>query len=114
MADIGVVIDKLHGFETANEIAEFLRGYGIKALPRKASLCAISEFVRVETDHPNVSTTSDSLHVYEDDSKHCVTYKSFNTDAMRDFVRRYDLEEYPDLIVDGYDFKQEWSLINGK
>jgi hypothetical protein len=103
MADFGVVVDKLQSFETADDLADFFRGYGIIAQPRNSRACAISKFVTEETGLEGVATSMGSLTVYEDEEETIQTEHVTHTDAMRDFVDRYDKGYYPDLIEAGYE-----------
>jgi hypothetical protein len=106
MADVGVVMEKLHSFETADDIAGYFMDYGIKAEPQKARSCAISQFVEIETGY-SVCTGSNKLFV--DLEENAVLrglgdyYK--HTPAMAEFVQNYDKGMYPELIVDGFKFK---------
>lgn len=100
MADLSVVMDKLHGFETADDLAEFFRGYGIKAKPRNSMSCAISQFVKEETGLSDVETGMKSVTIYKNHSGEIVDC-IVNTIAMRDFVDSYDRGGYSDLVEEG-------------
>lgn len=101
MADFSVVVDKLHQFETADEIADYFRYYGIKANVQDARSCAISEFVQRETGLEGrviTSTTSLALiaegaMVWDD-----ATVEVEHTKAMHQFVKKFDSGAYPDLL----------------
>ena len=109
MADFDVVVDKLHGFETAEELAELFRSYGIKAIPTEARSCAISQFVEMETGilgQVVTSTRDISLmqKMYDQGLEYDETIATFeHTDAMMHFVCQFDSGAYPDLIEDGYE-----------
>lgn len=96
MADFSVVMDKLQSFETADDIAEFFRGYGIKAHPMVARACAISQFVMEETGEERVSTTHTNVVVFQGYDGGPIT--GDNTAAMADFITKYDKGVYEDLI----------------
>lgn len=113
MADLNVVMDKLHGFETADDLAEFFRGYGILARPSCATECAISKFIIEEADilQQDITTTQDSVAVFIPMESEGLTIRSTrftkvdfpNTDAMAEFVERYDAGYYPLLVEKGYE-----------
>lgn len=106
MTDLSVVIEKLHGFETADDLADFFRSYGIVAQPRDARSCAVSRFVASETGL--VPTTNMSaITFYEDESEEFNTLSYSHTDAIRMFVDQYDRGAYPDLIEKGYEISTE-------
>lgn len=98
MADISVVMDKLRSFETADELAEFFRGYGINAKPKSANDCVISRFVKAETGINYVSTTSVNILSYMRYADDETRAEHDMTKVMSDFIYRYDKGEYPDLI----------------
>ena len=115
MADFRTVMDKLHSFDSADDLAEFLRGYGVKAEPSNAKACAISKFVEMETDVPsgNITTTTEAVtlsvrHVDYDDYEFNEDLDVvFHNEALIEFVRAFDRGAYPDLVVDGYTFPGE-------
>lgn len=115
--DLNVVIDKLHSFETAADLAEFFRGYGIVAQPRDASACAITKFVMEETGLPFVRTNSFAIRFYdaEEDYDGLELLKEFqHTKAMVQFVDNYDRGHYPDLIKPGYEINSTGVLTGNK
>lgn len=101
MADISVVADKLQGFESADDLAEFFRGYGIIAQPMNARACAITKFVEVETGEKNVITTTTAVIIEDEDGEEI--YSLRNTEAMAAFIKAYDTGTYPDLIEAGFE-----------
>lgn len=95
MAEFSVVMEKLQSFETADDLAEFFRGYGIKA--RFGSrVCAISEFVRIETGMVEVKTSHVSVNTEDEFTE----YRAVHTKAMAEFIHKYDSCDYPDLVVE--------------
>lgn len=107
MADFGIVAEKLMSFESADDLADYLRDYGIKAEPQNARACAISVFVEQETGLTGkiITTTQTLTHDELNDLGYYDTYEQFNhTDAMREFVKAFDKGMYPSLIIDGYEF----------
>lgn len=105
MADFDVVVDKLKNFETADDMAEFFRGYGIVAEPRNARSCAISKFVTEETGLTGVTTSMSSVTVYADEEETRADKYSQHTYAMAEFVDKYDKGYYPDLVEKGYEIE---------
>lgn len=102
MADISVVADKLQGFETADDLAEFFRGYGIIAQPMNSRACAITQFVVEETGETNVCTTTTTCFIEDEYGEQ--TFAFLHTPAMSDFVKKFDTGVYPDLVEEGYTF----------
>lgn len=102
MADFSVVMDKLQSFETAEDIAEFLKGYGIKARPGKSRYCAISEFVAIETNSPIVLTSTGMVSTYTNklDGPAELDRRAECTNVMSEFIVKFDQGLYPDLISD--------------
>lgn len=111
MVDFSVVIDKLHGFEKADDMAGFFRGYGIQAEPGNARTCAITQFIMEETGLPVVSTTLQYVSVYEDEEEMLPSQIVLNTDVMQAFVKNFDAGIYPYLIESGYEsdcVQEDW------
>lgn len=115
MADFNVIIDKLHGFETADELADYFRYCGIKAIPGDARSCAITVFVEDEMGvSGQIVTSTDCIELHEEVVESYghgyteVRQMIRHTDAMKKFVKAFDKEEYPELIIDGYE-----SVISG-
>lgn len=104
MADFSVIVGKLHDFETAEDLAEYFRYCEIKAKPRSARECAISKFVESETGEVGkIVTNNSNVSVRAEGGlgfSECIEH----TKAMTDFVRRYDLGFYPELVEDGFAF----------
>lgn len=123
MADISVVVEKLHGFETADDIAEYFREYGIQAFPQEARSCAISQFVEMETGAAgNIITTTREISLQEtvvenlEDGEE-YTYEQdvwsmTHSHAMVEFVRNFDSGRYPFLVVNGYEFDPNYDEMD--
>lgn len=108
MADLGVVLDKLSGFESADDLAAFLIGYGIVATPQDARQCAISQFIRTETGEAGIITTTFGISIEKNDINSLPYQEQVfkHTNAMKEFVRGFDRNAYPELVEDGYDFDE--------
>lgn len=129
--DLDVAFDKLAGFETADDIASFLKGYGIRAIPKNRNHCAVSEWMRDITGVEDVQASGMEVMAHEHmrtetelQQMPAITYNEFSraafgwkrqhTNAMKEFIQRFDNGAYPDLIdrtmsppvgyvADGYD-----------
>lgn len=110
MIDFDVAFDKLASFESAQEIADFLKGYQVKGYRFQAGRCPISRWMShqtgliVRTGNARVRAVHydpDTLVVYgtvETVLKNTIAVKE-NTDAMRAFILSFDGAAYPDLIA---------------
>lgn len=103
VADLDVVMEKLQSFETADDLADYFRDYGIVGQPRDAMSCAISKFVVEETGLGGIVTNMSSVAHYADDEQMQQIDSYVHTSAMRNFVVNFDGGEYPDLIQKGYE-----------
>lgn len=107
MVDISVVMDKLHSFKTVEDLAEFFRGYSIKAIPRKARECIITKFIMEETGLEKVATGHATIIIILDEG----SIQIKNTEVMCQFIEWYDSFGYPDLIEEEYKVKLGDRLI---
>lgn len=93
MIDFTVAFDKSAQFETADEMAEYLKDCGIKARTMVTGLCAISVWMTQQTGFHNITgleyTTSHGVR-----GVHTINL----TDAMKKFVRKFDQLGYPELL----------------
>lgn len=101
MADLNVVMEKLQGFETAGDLADYFRDYGIIAQPRNARTCAIAKFVQAETGIYGVVVNTSALRIEDEEGN--ITECIPHTDAMTNFVEDYDRGYYPALVEAGYE-----------
>jgi hypothetical protein len=112
MTDFDIVVKQLHGFETADEIAEYLQNYGITAEPMNAKTCALTKFVEAETGATGrIITTVYSISLNDPLSEEwmadvpiCVEN---HTEALKDFVNKFDSNFYPSLVEDGYEWADD-------
>ena len=110
MIDFEVAYDKLAGLETADEIADLMRDYGIKAEPCESRKCAISVWMEGQTGlsvSTNLAYTraiivnrldDDGMEYYID---HPGIEEKDHTEAMAKFIENFDTYKYPDLIKRG-------------
>lgn len=106
MADLSVVMEKLQGFQTPDELADYLHSYGVVAEPRNAKTCAISQFIKTETGQ-SVVTSMASVCLFKDEEMTEMLESYSHTGALEDFVEMFDKGYYPNLVVDGYEFDDE-------
>lgn len=97
MIDFTVAYDKLAQFETANEIAEYLKDCGIKANKREPNSCAISMWMNQQTGLL-IRTGTFWTRVTADERGNVTLAKEYLTDAMTDFVIKFDKGKYPELV----------------
>ena len=103
MIDFDVAYDKLASLETADEIADLFRDYGIKAVPQEARACAITVWMEGMTGL-HISTGVKSMKIVIPEAGDPLDYKSIastlrqHSPAMEHFVAKFDSREYPDLI----------------
>ena len=106
MLDFQVAFDKLAQFETAGEIREFVSAGGYKGIPCAVSQCPIAAFLTQETGEtvavePLIIVRQTTL----EDKLNQVSRPSYTpTHAMIHFINRFDDLEYPELVVDDYDY----------
>jgi regulator of RNase E activity RraA len=113
-------LGKLAGFQTADQIRDFLVGENVKAAVGGSTTCAIAEYVYQQTDievmvdydgvwfhHPDMKlgdgTGRTSIRDYAsrvgEDARRVVTIASDMTDAMIKFIQLFDSRYYyPELV----------------
>lgn len=103
MIDFMVAHDILAGFETADEIAQFLIGQGVKAFIGSATSCAISKWMKDVTGNDSIVTTYGSIGYRTEGTRERLSCTEIegNTDAMADFVSNFDNRLYPTLVLGG-------------
>lgn len=91
--DPEVVFDKLAQFQTADEIANYLRNEGIQGGRNLAFRCPIANYMRTHTGRKH-GVTQDDVDMDTGD----LYYKRENTPAIKEFIVRFDQGLYEDLI----------------
>lgn len=111
MADFDIVVEKLHSFENADDLADYFRQYGVLAKPQEARSCAISVFVGIETGETgNVITSTREITIQETILDHDGDFYQVDrgaiqhTHTMVEFVRNFDTGKYPFLVEEGYEY----------
>lgn len=98
MIDFDVAYDKLSSLETADEIANLFRSYGIKAQPKSSTNCAISQWMYQQTGIP-VATNQDNITGFSNGFLYRMAeLERISTPAMKSFITRFDMRVYPDLV----------------
>lgn len=102
MIDFIVARDKLAGFETPDEIADYLKHEGIKACPGESDRCAIAVWAQktVGTNDIRVSRFEMWKGTWGGVNLNILGH----TPAMELFTERFDCGLYPELVVDGWDY----------
>ena len=107
MIDFGVAYDKLAQFECADDLADFLKGEGVKGWAGVADTCAIAKWMS-DTTGQHVYVTGDfiSCHVpYSpyNELSYTEIEKFPHTGATFEFIERFDDEEWPELMEEPED-----------
>ena len=100
MISVEVLVDKLNGFNTPCDIAEFLTEQRVTGCQGCASTCVISNWITVESGETNI-TTSNAVKVWMYDpemvfERSKVTYPVSPT--VLDFIKLFDQGKYPHLV----------------
>lgn len=94
MIDLQVAYDKLAGFKTAEEIADFFRSEGVVGYRGDAMACPIANWTNGLTGLP---VQAGLKFIYENDGD-CHWHGFPTTLAMREFIIRFDMGAYLDLV----------------
>lgn len=100
MIDLQVAYDKLAQFETASELANYLKEDGVLATPQSARHCAISVYMKNHTGE-QVSTGFGGIRKINNEEG-VIIWSLPLTDAMSIFITQFDNADYPDLITPEY------------
>ena len=91
--------EKLAQFDTADEIAQYLQHLGIKGHRTSSTHCPISQFMSERTGL--VVSTGSAVRTFANVEYWKALEHNFKapvTDAMCDFIARFDRGRYPELI----------------
>ena len=114
MIDFNVAYDKLASLESADDIANLMRGYNIKAIPMDSMACAITEWMHGQTglDIMTGAYVVKAIKYVRRTSpindEGIMTYEAVQdtvrstTAAMQLFIQKFDKGDYPDLISQKY------------
>lgn len=96
MLDPDVVFDKLAGFQTANELADYLKSENCQGYMQIETLCPIARYFYQHTSMPLVNVgefVSISQYDQVDEwQKEC-------TETMKEFIQEFDNYTYPALVL---------------
>lgn len=110
MIDFGVAFDKLAQFETANDLADYLKSENVKGYKGDEDRCAIAVWLTDQTGDA-VSVSGDYVSRYfdfEDDVEENMQLWELlmedntrtPTPAMMEFISRFDDGDFPELVLD--------------
>lgn len=112
MMDFGMAFDKLAGFETAKELADFFKHEGVKGYKGAEESCPIANWMAAQTGE-SISVTGDHIARYipdELDDWISDNYETFvgeyyrsPTEAMMNFIIEFDGGDFPELVFPEYD-----------
>lgn len=98
MIDPQVAFDKLAQFQTADELADYLQSCNIKAFPGRIDGCALAAWFQetVESDPWSTTVTTEMVFMpTQDGGTQCFEL----TPMLKEFIARFDTEQYPELIA---------------
>lgn len=96
MIDFGVAFDKLASMETADDIANYFRAEGIQGIRVRHDACPIANWMSMQTGR-RISAADVIVDLHD-----CQLRESA-TPAMREFMEKFDTDQYPDLVRRNYD-----------
>jgi hypothetical protein len=110
MIDFRVAAEKLAGFETADEIAEFLKDYQIQATCEDGMKCALAMWLQQVTGEPGIMVSLHTTYYKAPFHEYYIELEKAedvfdNTQAMIEFIEKFDMGEYPDLTRVGPTFR---------
>lgn len=94
MIDFDVAMDKLCSLDSANDIAEFLRGQGVKGIRISPNSCPIASWVQSTTGLEHVVAVPDSVYAWGAEEGKLTRQV---TPMMTDFMHAFDIGRYADL-----------------
>lgn len=105
MIDVQVLVDKLNGLESADEVAAFLQEQGVIGVPMAAEFCPVSNWIRRESGEKHVSTAN-SVRIWE--TENTAFWNSYGpgdikaqyilSPFVQKFIVKFDSLNYPNLV----------------
>ncbi len=96
----------LEGFQTADEVADYFRGLGIKAVPDEADRCPVSEYMRQNGANSSETLTYQGMYSVEEEFTINENWEYVNIFEVvehpihiTEFIRGFDNGIYPDLEI---------------
>lgn len=99
MIDVSVLVDKLNGLGTGQDVRDFLVDQGIRGCPQESHNCPISNWIRRESGC--AVSTETVVAVFETDPCKPVQQYSLE-DGPKSFVSAFDAGIWPELITIGW------------
>lgn len=102
MIDAQVAFDKLAGFQSAYEIADFFRSEGIKGFKASHNLCPIATWMSKATGI--YSSAADHILVQDgnfsplEGEKFSLDFRVKVTPVMKEFMKKFDRGDFPELL----------------
>jgi hypothetical protein len=99
MVDPQVAFDKLAGFQTAYELADFFKAENIKGEKASHNKCPIATWMKKTTGV--YSSAADQIVVQNGNFDPYDFIPDFNvkvTEMMKDFMHKFDRGEFPELV----------------
>lgn len=84
-----VAVDKLAGFQTADEVARFLAGEGVTGVVGAVEFCPVAQWLRKTTGADRVFVYPGELHVAD--------HHRDTPEAVARFISFFDSTAYPEL-----------------
>jgi hypothetical protein len=100
--DVSVAHDKLTGFQSADELAEFFKQEGIQGSCGLATSCAIAKWMQ-QTTGRLIAVSKDEMWDETDEDIDYLTAKDKlvkHNEVLSDFVFKFDRGYYPELVND--------------
>lgn len=96
MVEVEVLVDKLNGFQSEQEIAEFFHHQGIRGVTGAANHCVISNWLKQESGQEYISTAhAVSVWAKPNDTDRIGFHKLSHIVKM--FIEHFDNGQYPEL-----------------
>lgn len=105
MIDPQVAFDKLNGFQTPKELADFFNSEGIKGAKAAHADCPVATWMTKTTGMQ--TSVADSIIILDQRSNFSIS----TPQVMNDFIVRFDRGEFPEL-EDNREGKYRLSLIS--
>lgn len=102
MIDAQVAFDKLAGFQSAYEIADFFRSEGIKGFKASHNECPIANWMRETT---GIYSSAAGYVVVQNGNFSPLEGEKFHLDfmvkvtpVMKEFMKKFDRGDFPELL----------------
>lgn len=96
MIDVSVLVDKLNGMGSGQEVREFLVDQGVKGVMQESHNCPISLWIQRESGC--YVDTEDVVAVYPVEDGQTVQQYDLE-DAPKSFIAAFDSGDFPELVT---------------